>query len=119
MDRIAAGCYACVVREVVGHRLEILVRVVALIPGLLTTGCYYSGSPAAKWCDPGNDRDCPSGMTCSAQGVCESGAGTDAGAGSDAGSPGSDANTCFGAAPFRICLAAAPTMALSISQPRT
>jgi hypothetical protein len=119
MDRIDAGCYDCVVREVVGNQLEILVRVVALIPGLLTAGCYYSGSPIAMRCDPGNDRACPSGMTCSAQGVCESGDGTDASAGSDAGSTGSDADTCFGAAPFRICLAAAPTMPLTISQLRT
>jgi hypothetical protein len=45
-------------------------------------------------------------MTCSAQGFCN-GPGT--GAGSD------DADTCFGTEPFHVCLAAPPTVPLSIS----
>lgn len=109
-----ARCYPHVVREVAGHQREIgvgvlpLVLAVVLVPGLLTTGCYYSSptfTPPMS-CDPGNDAACPPGMTCSAQGFCE---------GIDTGDP----DRCFGTAPFRVCLAAAPTQPLSISQLQT
>jgi hypothetical protein len=111
-----ARCYPRVVREVAGTQRAIgvgvlLVLAVVLIPGLLTAGCYYpppTFTPPVS-CDPGNDAACPPGMTCSAQGFCD---GTGAG-------PGSEADTCFGTAPFRVCLAAAPTLPLNISQLRT
>jgi hypothetical protein len=100
--RPAARCYHRVVREVAGHQREIgvgilLVVAVVVVPGLLTAGCYYP-EPAFK---PPMSSD-----------------GTDAGAGSGAGSAGSDADACFGKDPFRVCLAAAPTRPLMISELR-
>jgi hypothetical protein len=95
-----ARCYPRVVREVDGHQRKIgvlvLVLAAVLVPGLLTAGCYY---PASTFTPP------------------MPGDGTDAGADSDGGNTGPDAAVCFGTA-FRVCLLAAPTLPLSISQPK-
>ncbi|HMG24521.1 MAG TPA: hypothetical protein VK607_24460, partial [Kofleriaceae bacterium] len=117
----SARCYHRIVQEVAGDQRRIgvgvLVLAVVLVPGLLTAGCYYSSSTFTPpmSCDPGNPV-CPPGTTCSAEGSCESSGGSDDGAGSGTGGAGSDAAVCFGTAPFRVCLAAAPTQPLSISQ---
>jgi hypothetical protein len=60
--------------------------------------------------------ECPSGSSCSAQNICESKVEVvDGGSTSiDASSPG-DARACFGTGLVSVCLAAAPTMPLTIS----
>jgi hypothetical protein len=97
MDRAADRCYHRVVPEIAGNQREIgglaLVFVAVLVPGLSTTGCYYSNHPISP--DPGD--------------------GSDAGAGSDTGSAGTDPDTCFGAEPFHVCLEAAPDAPFSVS----
>jgi hypothetical protein len=122
-SRSPARCYHRVVSEVAGTQREIgvliLVLAVVLVPGLLTTGCYYASptftSPMS--CDPVSPV-CPPGTTCSAQGLCESSGGTDGDTGSGSGSAGSGAVTCFGTAPFQVCLAA-PTQPLNILRLQT
>lgn len=97
-----ARCYHRVVSEVAGNQRQIgvgvLVLASVLVPGLLTAGCYY---PSPSFTPPMSSPE------------------IDAGADSGAGDAGADANTCFGTAPFRVCLKDAPTQSLNISQPGT
>jgi hypothetical protein len=98
VSRRPTHCYHRIVQEVAGNQRQIgvgvLVLAAVLVPGLLTAGCYYA---APTFTPP------------------MSGSGTDASADSGPDSAGSDADTCFGTAPFRVCLAAAPTQSLNIS----
>jgi hypothetical protein len=73
---------------------------------LFAPACFHPNYDHPR-CSPNGE--CPSGLSCSPRGICEAGGGIDA----------APPDVCFGTAPFTICLAAAPTDPLTISNTTT